>query len=104
MLQLGADSHGKEYVEQLKVENVDVSGVLLREGIHSGLAQITVADSGENTIIYVPGAIALLTPADIDDAAELIKSAKVLLCQFEIRPPAATLRALQVFKGHGTHL
>ncbi|XP_068992371.1 ribokinase-like [Neodiprion pinetum] len=97
---LGADSLGKEYFEKLKLENVNVSKVHLREGIHSGIAQITVADSGENTIIIVPGANTLLSPEDVDDAEELIKNAKVLLCQFEV-PTAPTLQALKLFKGRG---
>ncbi|XP_046619210.1 ribokinase-like [Neodiprion virginianus] len=97
---LGADSLGKEYFEKLKLENINVSKVHLREGIHSGIAQITVADSGENTIIIVPGANTLLSPEDVDDAEELIKNAKVLLCQFEV-PTAPTLQALKLFKGRG---
>ncbi|XP_048507800.1 bifunctional ribokinase/ribose-5-phosphate isomerase A-like [Athalia rosae] len=97
---LGADSFGREYLEKLKLENVDISKVHLRDGIHSGIAQITVTDSGENSIIIVPGANTLLSPEDVNDAQELIKNAKVLLCQFET-PLSSTLQALKMFKGRG---
>lgn len=97
---LGADSFGKEYLQKLKLENIDVSKVRLHEEIHSGIAQITVTDSGENSIIIVPGANTLLSPDDIEGAEELIKNAKVLLCQFET-PLSSTLRALKLFKGRG---
>jgi ribokinase len=48
----------------------------------SGIALITVADGGENTIAVSPGANARLGPAQLD--AGLLSSAAVLLAQLEV--------------------
>jgi ribokinase len=48
----------------------------------SGIALITVADGGENTIAVSPGANARLGPAQLD--AGLLSSADVLLAQLEV--------------------
>ena len=52
----------------------------------SGMALITVDESGENTIVVVPGANALLRPVHVDDAAEagVFAGAKVVLAQLEV--------------------
>ena len=50
----------------------------------TGVALITVEDSGENTIIVVPGANGALTPADLDAARALLTGAASLLMQLEI--------------------
>lgn len=57
----------------------------------SGIALITVADGGENTIAVSPGANAHLTPAAIEAAAELLSTAAVTLVQLEI--PLETVSA-----------
>jgi sugar/nucleoside kinase (ribokinase family) len=46
VLQLGDDYYGKEYLKAFIENKVDTSFVQLTEGQHSGIAQITVADSG----------------------------------------------------------
>ena len=43
---MGCDSFGKDYLSKLKSENVDVKHIKLDNNIHSGLAQIIVADNG----------------------------------------------------------
>jgi ribokinase len=55
----------------------------------SGLALITVADGGENTIAVSPGANARLSPAHLDDS--LLASSDVVLVQLEI--PLETVTA-----------
>ena len=50
----------------------------------SGIALITVADGGENTIAVSPGANAHLSAAGIEAAAPLLSSAAVTLVQLEI--------------------
>ncbi|XP_001600273.1 ribokinase [Nasonia vitripennis] len=97
---LGSDSLGKEYLEKLKTENVDVTHVKLQNNIHSGIAQIIVTETGENVIVIVPGANALLSPKDVVEAKEKIQAASVLVCQFEASLEA-TLEALKLYKGHG---
>jgi ribokinase len=52
----------------------------------SGLALITVADGGENTIAVSPGANARLSPSDVAAASPLLTEAAVTLVQLEIDP------------------
>ncbi|GAB3462257.1 ribokinase [Actinophytocola sediminis] len=61
----------------------------------SGIALITVADGGENTIAVSPGANARLSVEDIAEASTLLAEAAVTLVQLEIAPEvvAATVAA-----------
>ncbi|KAL6260084.1 hypothetical protein P5V15_007623 [Pogonomyrmex californicus] len=97
---LGYDTFAQEYLEILKKENVDASQVRIQNDKHSGIAHITVAENGENSIVIVLGANESLTLEHVDSAVDVIKGASVLLCQFEI-PLEATLRALKLHRGHG---
>ncbi|KAL0106007.1 hypothetical protein PUN28_016018 [Cardiocondyla obscurior] len=97
---LGSDTFAQEYLEILKKEYIDASRVKIQSGKHSGAAHITVAENGENSIVIVLGANESLTPEYVDSAVDVIKSASVLLCQFEV-PLETTLRALKLHQGHG---
>jgi ribokinase len=57
----------------------------------SGIALISVDDRGENSISVASGANALLSPADIERAAEAFASADILLLQLE--SPLETVEA-----------
>ena len=64
----------------------------------TGAAFIYVNDkTGENAIIVVPGAAASITPADVDAAAEAIRSAAVFVTQLE-QPVDAAMRGLEIAK------
>lgn len=67
----------------------------------TGAAFIYVNDrTGENAIIVVPGAAASIAPADVDAAAEGIRSAAVFVTQLE-QPVEAALRGLEVARAAG---
>jgi ribokinase len=67
----------------------------------TGAAFIYVNDAtGENAIIVVPGAADAITPADIDAAAGVIRSAGVFMTQLE-QPPAAAQRGLEIARAAG---
>jgi ribokinase len=53
---VGADSFGADMRAFLADENIDVSGVAVRDGQATGFALITVDGTGENSITVVPGA------------------------------------------------
>lgn len=57
----------------------------------SGLALITVADDGENSIVVASGANAALTPADLTTAWKALDMASVVLVQCEV--PLETVHA-----------
>ena len=80
---VGADTYGRT----LRAALVD-AGVaadhLLDRGTRSGVAIIEVSDSGENSIVVVPGANALLAPDDVELALDRMPEARLVLLQLEI--------------------
>lgn len=59
------------------------------------MAQIIVADSGENQIVIVGGANDHLQPSDIKNCRDIISECTVLLTQMEV-PVDTTLEALRI--------
>jgi ribokinase len=90
---VGDDAHGTALRDGLRREGVDTSMVSVQAGSTTGIACVTVADSGQNTIVIVAGANQLLTPAMIDAQEAAFARAKVIVCQLE-SPPDAVERAL----------
>ena len=80
---VGEDVFGQALLDNLTRAGVDVTAVARVSG-PSGVAQIQVADRGENSIIVVPGANAKVDAAYIDRHAALIRSAGMVLCQLEL--------------------
>ena len=67
----------------------------------TGAAFIYVNDrTGENAIIVVPGAAATITPGDVDDAAAIIRGARVFMTQLE-QPVSAARRGLEIARAAG---
>ncbi|XP_017767410.1 PREDICTED: ribokinase-like [Eufriesea mexicana] len=97
---LGSDIYAQEYLEIFKKENIDSSHVQIQANEHSGIAHITVTEDGENSIVIVLGSNALLSIKHVNSAANTIKNAAVLLCQFE-SPLETILHALKLHKDHG---
>ncbi len=83
---LGRDHAGEILLAALVKDGVDVSAVQ-RVSAPTGRALIGVSDSGENSIIVVPGANHAVSVDDIEKNKSLISSAKVLLCQLEVPLP-----------------
>ncbi|KAK9305986.1 hypothetical protein QLX08_003216 [Tetragonisca angustula] len=96
---LGSDIYGQEYLKIFKEENIDAY-IQIQPNQHSGIAHITVAENGENSIVILLGSNALMTINHMDSSTNVIENAAVLLCQFEI-PLEITLHALKIFKGRG---
>ncbi len=85
---VGDDAYGPALVENLKHAGVETGGMAQVSG-SSGLAPMFVADNGLNAIVVVPGANGKMDRAVVDQNAELIGSAGMVLCQLEI--PMETL-------------
>ncbi|MCP1659406.1 ribokinase [Neisseria perflava] len=96
---VGNDDFGREMTANLQREGVNTDGVKVLDAVHSGLANITVAD-GENTIIVVAGANFGLTPADIVAQEAVIAAADVVLAQLEI-PLDCVMAAARLAQKHG---
>lgn len=95
---LGNDPWGNNYRKALESEGVNVDHVKIVEGESTGIAQINVADNGDNQIVIVVGANNSLLPADVTAGADLLGRAKILVCQLET-PMEGTLEALRKFSG-----
>jgi ribokinase len=91
---VGDDANVSVAMRELAAAQVDVHAVAHVAG-PTGLAVVTHADDGENTIVVVPGANESVTPAAVDNARDLIGAARVCLLQAEI-PLAAIERAADI--------
>lgn len=82
---VGADAYGTELRSVLSREGVDLTAVRAAAGISTGVALITVDESGgENTIVVAGGANQRVSKEDVEGVAGLIRSADVLLMQLEV--------------------
>ena len=98
---VGDDGFGEPLVRSLADKGVDTSLVQEVPGSSTGTAFITVTPDGDNAITVAPGANRRLTTEDVDDAAESIGEARLLVAQMEI-PPEVVVRAAEVAAGSGT--
>ncbi|KFM63576.1 Ribokinase, partial [Stegodyphus mimosarum] len=96
---LGDDSFGHEYLENLKENNIHSDFVTISKTSSTSTAAISVSDAGQNSIIYIPGAIMELTPQDIEAAESIIKQSKVMLCTYEC-PLDSLIAALTLARKH----
>jgi len=81
---VGGDLFGPATIKNFKSQGIDATYVGIAEGISSGVAPIFVDPNGQNRIIVVKGANDLLSPADVDAAAPLLRKADTIVMQFEI--------------------
>ncbi|MGK7921321.1 MAG: ribokinase, partial [Trichodesmium sp.] len=81
---VGNDSFGQQLLTSLKSANVDTTGVVVDENIHTGVAVIAVDASGENSIIVIPGANHSINNTDVERLRNLLSDATALLLQLEI--------------------
>lgn len=97
---VGDDTFGADYLANLKKNNIDTEFVQTTPQQHSGVAQISVAATGDNTIVIVPGANTCLSAADVHAARQRLEEADVALFQFET-PIGTTLEALRLMRAGG---
>jgi ribokinase len=81
---VGSDLFGPATIENFKKLGIDATHVKQVEGLSSGVAPIFVDPSGQNRILVVKGANDAIKAADVDAAAETLKSADCIVLQFEI--------------------
>ena len=92
---VGQDHLGEIIKKNYAEMGVDSRYIFTTAETSSGVAPIFVDDEGRNLLVYIPGANMLLSPQDVDRAAERIAAADVLICQLEI-PLETSQRALQI--------
>lgn len=80
---IGDDPFGRQSVELIKAEGIDVSGLNIEPGIASGVALISVDKNGENCIAVASGSNATLFPQTLQRSLPIIKKADIVLMQLE---------------------
>ena len=81
---VGSDLFGPATIENFNKLGIDATHVKQIEGASSGVAPIFVEPNGQNRILVVKGANDLLKPADVEAAADLLKTVDCMVMQFEI--------------------
>jgi ribokinase len=97
---VGSDLFGPATIENFRRQGIDPTHVKQVEGLSSGVAPIFVEPNGQNRILVVKGANDALKPADVDAAAETLKSADCIVLQFEI-PVETVYYTIQFARTHG---
>ncbi|MDP3914150.1 MAG: ribokinase [Bacteroidota bacterium] len=81
---IGDDIFGKQAVQQLENEGINVNFVVVDPENPSGVALIIVDREGENSIVVAPGSNGTLSPADFDKAIVQLNESEYILMQLEI--------------------
>lgn len=87
---VGQDGFGKELLNALKKDKVNIEHVKTEKNISSGVALITVNEDADNSIVVAPGANYELKKDDIDDCIDAIKESDIVVIQLEV--PIDTVR------------
>lgn len=80
---VGSDVQAEAALAALREAGVDLGHVAEIEG-PTGLAIVTVAEDGENSIVVIAGANDAMDAARVRAAAEAISAARIVVCQGEI--------------------
>ena len=80
---VGKDPYAESALTNLKSSDVSLADLEFLDG-HTGLALITVSESGENTIVVVPGANEAMDAERVDAHAVTIAESDMILLQGEI--------------------
>ena len=98
---VGDDGFGGTLRSGLQSDGIATDHVHQISDRASGIAVITVAADGANSIVVTAGANADLQPKHIDAASDLIANAAMLICQFET-PLTSVSRAIDIAVKHNT--
>lgn len=100
---LGDDACSSTLREGLLSAGVDASLVLTTPNCASGVAWISVDDSGRNAITVIPGSNGRVTPADVRAWEPAIQATDLLLLQLEV-PLDAVAAAVSMARRHGVRI
>ncbi|MBE9028410.1 ribokinase [filamentous cyanobacterium LEGE 11480] len=97
---VGGDDFGRTLIAGLQSVPIQTDNIFIDPSTHSGVALITVAETGENQIIGIFGANGCVDATDIARLQPALADAQYLLLQLEI-PIAAVQLAAQAGKAAG---
>lgn len=92
---VGSDPYGTELRTALRAEGIGTDLLFTDPGTASGVALITVASGGANTIIAVPGANERCDASDVERLRPALAESDMLLLQLEL-PTETSLAAARV--------
>jgi ribokinase len=99
---VGNDNYGTRMRANLESVGCDTRGLKTLEG-SSGVALISLAETGQNSIIVVSGANDRYSPADVRADRPLIEGAKLVLLQLE-NPYETVTAAAQISRQQGARV
>lgn len=99
---VGDDAFGTDILNNFKANDVNTQNVKPVTHMESGTAHIVLAE-GDNSIVVVEAANREVTPAYVDEAAEVIQRADIVLIQQEI-PEETVVRVSEICAQSGTPL
>jgi len=97
---VGQDSFGDQCLAAYQTENIQTNFIVRDPAEATGIALISVAEDGENSILVASGANMRLLPTHIDVAAPVFQTANVLQLQLEV-PLETNLAAARLARQHG---
>jgi len=95
---IGNDIFGKQAVQQLEDEGINIDYVSVDAENPSGVAMITVDQKGENSIVVAQGSNGTLSPWDFDKAQTELYESEYVLMQLETPIPTVEYIALKAFQ------
>lgn len=99
---VGDDAFGQDILNNFKANAVNTQNVKPVTHSESGTAHIILAE-GDNSIVFVEAANREVTPAYVDQAAEVIRNADIVLIQQEI-PEETVVHVSSLCAEYGTPL
>jgi ribokinase len=81
---VGGDAFGPVLIQNMARQGVDPNHIMIDQEASTGVAVITVDDTGENRIVISAGANGRVNKSDIERAEGLLRDAQFLILQFEI--------------------
>jgi ribokinase len=90
---VGDDDAGGTARDQLRSDGIDVDRMLVRSGVHTGYAVVTVDDAGENSIVVVPGANGTLGGDDVSGLLTDLRTTDIVVLQNELPSSAGNAAA-----------
>ena len=95
---VGNDSNGEYLLDCWKIEGVDTTFTIVKDGANTGFVAITLEDNGQNRLIIFPGANMLTPPDELEKVFE--NDFDAVLLQFEI-PLETNAKAIELANKKG---